>query len=223
VEASIAAANERRVELHFAITAFATALTIIDPVGMVPLTLAVTGSAPPDAQRRMINRAVLVAAAVIFAMALVGRYVLTYLNITLPAFSIAGGILLLLISIDMLFARTSGTRAKPEEEREAMERENVAVFPLAIPMIAGPGTIATVLLLVSLSRGDAARTTIVYVAYAVALVAAWLCMRGASLVMKWIGRTGVGVLTRLLGIILSALAIQFIINGLAQTPLFHHA
>jgi len=78
------------------------------------------------------------------------------------------------------------------------------------------------LLLVNLSRGDAARTTIVYAAYALALLLTWLCMRGATLVLKWIGRTGVGVLTRLLGIILSALAIQFIINGLSQTPLFHH-
>ena len=215
------AAKDRRVELHFAITAFATALTIIDPVGMVPLSLSVTASAPPDARRRMIDQAVIVAALVIYFMALVGNYVLTYLNITLPAFSIAGGILLLLISIDMLFARTSGTRAKPEEEREAVERENAAVFPLAIPMIAGPGTIATVLLLVSLSHGDKARLVIVYVAYAIALVITWLCMRGAGLVLRWIGRTGVSVLTRLLGIILSALAIQFIINGLAQTPLFH--
>jgi multiple antibiotic resistance protein len=211
------------VELHFAITAFATALTIIDPVGMVPLSLSVTASAPPDARRKMIDRAVIIAALVIFFMALVGRYVLTYLNIPLPAFSIAGGILLLLISIDMLFARPSGARAKPEEEREAIERENAAIFPLAIPMIAGPGTIATVLLLVNLSRGDPAKTTIVYAAYALALVATWLCMRGATLVLKWLGRTGVGVLTRLLGIILSALAIQFIINGLAQTPLFRHA
>jgi len=209
------------VELNFAITAFATALTIIDPVGMVPLSLAVTASAPPDARRRMIDRAVIVAAIVIFGMALVGRYLLTYLQITLPAFSIAGGILLLLISIDMLFARPSGARAKPEEEREAIERENAAVFPLAIPMIAGPGTIATVLLLVSLSQGDKVRIVIVYVAYALALIATWLCMRGASLVLRWIGRTGVGVLTRLLGIILSALAVQFIINGLSKTPLFH--
>ena len=207
-------------ELNFAITAFATALTIIDPVGMVPLSLAVTASAPPDARRRMIDRAVIVAAVVIFGMALVGRYLLNYLHITLPAFSIAGGILLLLISIDMLFARPSGARAKPEEEREAIERENAAVFPLAIPMIAGPGTIATVLLLVSLSHGDKVRIVIVYAAYALALIATWLCMRGAALVLRWIGRTGVGVLTRLLGIILSALAVQVIINGLSKTPLF---
>ncbi len=210
-------------ELNFAITAFATALTIIDPVGMVPLSLAVTASAPPDARRRMIDRAVIIAAAVILFMALLGHYVLIYLNITLPAFEIAGGLLLLLISIDMLFARPSGARAKPEEEREAIERENAAIFPLAIPMIAGPGTIATVLLLVSLSHGDKVKLTIVYAAYALALFATWLCMRGSAFVLRWIGKTGVGVLTRLLGIILSALAIQFIINGLAKTPLFSHA
>src|ERR1700737_155263 len=94
-------------DVAFAITALVSALTIIDPVGMVPVTLAVTSALPPEAQRRTVNRAILVAAAIIFFMAAVGHYVLSYLGITLPAFSIAGGILLLLISIDMLFARPS--------------------------------------------------------------------------------------------------------------------
>lgn len=207
-------------ELQFALAALATAFTILDPIGMVPLSLSVTAGVPPDVRRRTIDRAVLVAAAIILFMALVGRYVLSYLGITLPAFSIAGGILLLLISIDMLFARPSGARKTPEEERDAAEQESVAVFPLAIPMIAGPGTIATVLLLVNLSRGDHLRLAIVYAAYALALFATWLAMRGAHLVLRAVGKIGIHVLTRVLGIILSALAVQFILNGLAQAPLF---
>jgi len=209
-------------DIAFAITAIATAFTIIDPFGMVPVTLAVTSSLPPDAQRRTINRAVLVAAAIIAFMAIVGRYVLDYLGITLPAFSIAGGILLLLISIDMLFARPSRAKKTPAEELEAKEHEQqVAVFPLAIPMIAGPGTIATVLLLVNLSHDDRAKLAIVFFAYAFALFLTWLAMRFAGAVLKYIGKTGVAVLTRVLGIILSALAVQFMLNGLAQWLALH--
>jgi multiple antibiotic resistance protein len=207
-------------DVAFVLTALATAFTIIDPLGMVPLTLSVTAGASPAARRRMVDRAVLVAAAVIAFMALVGRSLLHYLGITLSAFSIAGGVLLLLISIDMLFGRSSGAKKTPEEEQEAAEQENVAVFPLAIPMIAGPGTIATVLLLVSLSHGDRLRLGVVFASYGLALLCTWLCMRAAGLVLRTAGKTGVHVVTRLLGIVLSALAVQFILNGLASSALF---
>ncbi len=208
-------------DVHFAITSIATAFTIIDPIGMVPLSLTITAGAPPDLRRRTIDRAVIVATIVIVFMGLVGRAVLGYLGITLPAFSIAGGILLLLISIDMLFARPSGTRKTEEEEQEAILNENVAVFPLAIPMLAGPGTIATVLLLISLAHGDPGRIAIVFVSFGLALFTAWLTMRGADTISRFAGKTGIHVVTRLLGIILSALAIQFILNGIAQSPLIH--
>jgi multiple antibiotic resistance protein len=205
------------VDVQFAVTALATAFTILDPVGMVPTTLALTAHATPDQRLRITNRAVLVAGAIIALSATVLRYLLHYLGISLYAFSIAGGILLLLIAIDMLFARPSRAKSDPEEAaRDALEVESVAVFPLAIPMIAGPGTIATVLLLVNLSDGSRERLIIVYLAYGVALLVTYLCMRSADLMMRVLGKTGVGVLTRLLGIIMAALAIQFILNGLHQ-------
>ena len=210
-------------DLHFAATAIATAFTIIDPIGMVPSSITVTAGAPADFRRRMIDRSILVAAGVIVFMGLVGRSMLGYLGITLPAFSIAGGILLLLVSIDMLFARPSGTRQTEEEEQEAILNENVAVFPLAIPMLAGPGTIATVLLLINLAHGDVVRVIIVFASFGLALATAWLTMRGADVISRVAGKTGIHVVTRLLGIILSALAVQFILNGLAQSALFHAA
>ena len=205
-------------DVHFAVEALATAFTIIDPFGMAPLALSMTASMPPALRPKIINRAVLVAACIIVFMALVGRQLLGYLGITLPAFSIAGGILLLLVSIDMLFARPPAAKKSPDDERE---HENVAVFPLAIPMISGPGTIATVLLLVSLANGDPMRLLIVYGAYGLALLVTWACMRGAENLLRFAGRTGIQVVTRVLGIILSALAVQFMINGLLQSPLFH--
>jgi multiple antibiotic resistance protein len=152
-------------------------------------------------------------------MGLVGRLILGYLGITLPAFTIAGGILLFLIAIDMLFARPTGAKRTEDEEREAAQTENPAVFPLAVPMIAGPGTIATVLLLVTLAHGDRLEFVVVALAYAVALFVTWLCMRGSSFLIRVIGKTGIHVVSRLLGIILAALAVQFVLNGLALTPL----
>jgi multiple antibiotic resistance protein len=208
-------------DLQFAATAFATAITIIDPVGMIPLTLVAT-AAVPRRRQRIVNEAVVVAAGVILVMGLVGRALLGYLGITLPAFTIAGGILLFLIAIDMLFARPTGAKQTAEEAREASEGNNPAVFPLAIPMIAGPGTIATVLLLSGLTHGDDARVATVFLAYATALVVTWLCMSAAPHLQRIIGKTGIHVVTRLLGIILAALAVQFVINGLIGTPLFSH-
>lgn len=206
-------------DVRFVATAFATAFTIIDPIGMIPMTLAATARVSPQRRNQIVNEAVLVAAAVILVMGVVGRIILDYLGITLPAFMIAGGILLFLIAIDMLFARPTRAKRTEAEEREAATAENPAVFPLAVPMIAGPGTIATVLLLVNLSRGNRVDLIIVALAYAVALLVTWLCMRGSSWLQRWIGTTGIHVVTRLLGIILAALAVQFVINGLMQTPL----
>jgi multiple antibiotic resistance protein len=209
-------------DVRFIATAFATAITIIDPIGMIPMTLGSTARMSPQRRNQVVDQAVLVAAGVILFMGVVGRILLDYLGITLPAFMIAGGILLFLISIDMLFARPTRAKSTEAEEREAAQGENPAVFPLAVPMIAGPGTIATVLLLVNLSRGDRVDLLIVVLAYAVALCVTWLCMRASTLLLRVIGTTGIHVISRLLGIILAALAVQFVLNGLSQTPLLRH-
>jgi multiple antibiotic resistance protein len=206
-------------DARFVATAFATAFTIIDPIGMIPMTLAATSRVSPERRNQIVDQAVLVAAGIMLFMGVVGRVILDYLGITLPAFMIAGGILLFLIAIDMLFARPTRAKATQAEEKEAAATENPAVFPLAVPMIAGPGTIATVLLLVNLSHGDRLDLTIVAFAYGVALIVTWLCMRGSALLQRGIGTTGINVVTRLLGIILAALAVQFVVNGLVQTPL----
>jgi len=208
------------VDLKFALTAFATAFTIIDPIGMIPLTLAATVAMPSERRTKIVDQAVMVAAIVMLVMGVVGRPLLNYLGITLSAFLIAGGILLFLIAIDMLFARPTGAKRTEEEEREAAHAENPAVFPLAIPMIAGPGTIATVMLLVNLARNDGPRLVIVAIACAAALFITWLFMRGAMKFQHLIGSTGIHVVTRLLGIILAALAVQFVLNGLGETQLF---
>lgn len=207
-------------DLKFALTAFATAFTIIDPIGMIPLTLTATVALPAERRTKIVDQAVLVAAVVMLVMGVIGHPLLNYLGITLAAFLIAGGILLFLIAIDMLFARPTRTKRTEEEERDAALTENPAVFPLAIPMIAGPGTIATVMMLVNLAHGNEGRLLTVLVANAVALAITWLFMRGAAKFQHLIGTTGIHVVTRVLGIILAALAVQFVLNGLGQTHMF---
>lgn len=206
---------------HFVATAFTTAFTIIDPLGMIPLSLAVTATATASERRTIVTQATLAAGIVILVMVVVGRAIFDYLGITLPAFTIAGGILLFLIAVDMLFARRTGTRQTDEEEREAMRGGNVAVFPLAIPMIAGPGTIATVLVLTNLAHGDRTRLLIILVAYLTALLVTWACMQAGTLIFRAVGATGIHVVTRLLGILLAALAVQFVLNGLTDIGLAH--
>lgn len=205
-------------EWKFAVTAFVTAFTIIDPIGMIPMTVSVTAAMPAERRSRVVDQAVVVAAAVMLMMGALGRALLAYLGITFGAFLIAGGILLFLIAIDMLFGRTTGAKRTEEEEREAGTAENPAVFPLAIPMIAGPGTIATVLLLVNLAHGDRGELLLVAAACAASLAITWLCMRGAARFFHLLGTTGIHVVTRVLGIVLAALAVQFVLNGFAQTP-----
>ena len=189
---------------------------------MIPLTLASTVGVEGHARQRIVNQAVIVGAVIILVMGLIGRPLLGYLGITLPAFTIAGGILLFLIAIDMLFARRTGTKQTAEEEREAAAADNPAVFPLAVPMLAGPGTIATVLLLGGMTHGAPEDVAILVAAYGAALAVTWACMSLATSLHRIVGNTGVHVVTRLLGIILAALAVQFVINGLNDTPLVHH-
>jgi multiple antibiotic resistance protein len=209
-------------DVRFAATAFATAFTIIDPIGMIPMTMGATVRDSEARRKQIIDQAVIVGAAVILVMGVLGHAILDYLGITLPAFTIAGGVLMFLIAIDMLFARPTGAKRTEAEEREAAETSNPAVFPLAVPMIAGPGTIATVLLLVTLAHGDRGDLAIIVAAYAAALAVTWLCMRASALLLRVIGTTGIHVTTRLLGIILAALAVQFVLNGLMESPLLRH-
>ncbi len=204
----------------FTIRAFVTFFTIIDPVGLAPVVIALTAHLN-DAQRNtIITRAIVISAAIIAFFALVGRFLLDRLGISLYAFNMAGGVLLFLVAVDMLFGRSPGTRETKTEEEESRTREDVSVFPLAIPMIAGPGTIATTILYVDLATPNLLDLLSVAAAIISALIVAWLVMRSSMWIITRVGRTGILVLSRILGILLAALAIQFVLDGIVT---FIHA
>lgn len=198
----------------FTIRAFVTFFTIIDPVGLVPVVIALTVHLN-DAQRRtIVTRAIIISATIIAFFAVVGRFLLDRLGISLYAFNMAGGALLFLVAVDMLFGRPPGTRETRTEEEEARTRDDISIFPLAIPMIAGPGTIATTILYVDLAIPNVFDLLSVAAAIITTLVIAWFVMRSSIRIMHLVGRTGILVLSRILGILLAALAIQFLLNGI---------
>ena len=200
--------------LEFAATVFVTFLVIIDPVGTLPLFVALTHRQPMDQRRLTAIRSIAVAAVTLAVFAVAGQLLLHLLGITLPAFRIAGGILLLLLSIDMVFARKSGIRwTTAAETEEAEESIDVAVFPLAILLIAGPGALTSVILLMGRAHGDLALQAIVI---ALMLLVLGLCLVAflfAVPLMDRLGVTGINVVDRVFGVVLAALAVQNVLDG----------
>ena len=191
---------------------------VVEPVSLIPLFTGLTTGATSAYKRRMALRAVSVAAAILVLFALGGASFLKLMGISLEAFRIFGGLLLFLLALEMVFARESGTRTSSSEAAESRRRADISVFPLAFPFIAGPGALATILLWfgpVRLSEQPA-----LFAAYLAAvllvLVIALLLMLLADPLMRVIGVTGANVASRLLGVILGALAVQFVLDGLRQ-------
>ena len=202
------------VAIDLALATFVTLFVTIDPIGTAPMFAALTASYSPAERRRTAVRGVAIAAGVLLGFALVGELLLGALGIGLPAFRIAGGVLLLLLSIEMVMVRHSGLRTTTDsEERESGQRSDVSVFPLAIPLVAGPGAMTSVVLLMGAAGGDLGTQALVLLELVAVLVVTLLCFLGAGRVQKWLGVTGVNVVTRVAGLLLAALAVQFMLDG----------
>ena len=193
---------------------FVVLLVVVDPVGVTPMFGALTRGGGDLYRRRMAFKGTAIAAAILLVFAFIGDWLLTTLGISLPAFKIAGGILLFLIALDMVFARHSGGRsATGREQEEARHKEDISVFPLAFPLIAGPGTLTTILLMVGESRGNPTQFAAM-IGVLLAILALTLgCLLIAGRLMKFLGETGANVMDRLFGVILAALAVQFVVDG----------
>jgi multiple antibiotic resistance protein len=205
--------------LEYALFAFSSLFVIVDPVAVVPSFVAMTSGDPPAAQLRMARMACAVAAGVLMVFALTGRWIFQVLGITLPAFQIAGSILLLMIALDMLHAKRSAAQETNEEVEAGTAKEDIAITPLGVPMLAGPGAISTSLILLNQARGLEQHIALLACIAAVCLLSYlifWLAVRGAGRLSP----LALKLVTRLMGLLLASVAVQFAINGLAQTPLF---
>ena len=195
-------------------TAFVTFLVTVDPFGVAPLFVGLTGGVNAIERRRLAVRGVIIGSVILIVFALVGEPLLRALGIGLPAFRIAGGLLLLLLAVDMVMARQSGLRAMtPGEDAETHARSDISVFPLGIPLIAGPGAITSVVLLVGQASGDLVAQGAIIGVLVVVLILTLVCLLLAGQLMRLFGITGINVISRVSGIIVAALAVQFVIDG----------
>jgi len=194
-----------------AVRSFLTMLVVVDPVGLVPMFLALASDRSPIERRRLAKRAVLTAGAILLAFALGGSWLLQQLGISLGAFHVAGGILLLWIAVRMVFAEHE--RETAAEEAEARGRADISIFPLAIPIIAGPGSMASIMILVGEAHGISAGFLAVLATTAGVLALCYMALRFSEPVVRLLGRTGVNVVTRVLGMLLAALAVQYVADG----------
>ena len=197
----------------YLLLAFSSLFVIIDSVGTIPAFLAMTPNNSPEERARMARFACTVATGILLFFAITGMAIFKVFGITLPAFQIAGSLLLLLIAFDMLRARRSTTKETAEEKEEGLTKEDVAITPLAVPMLAGPGAITTTILLRNRADGFVQVVGLLLCIVAVCF-ASYIILRLAAKGSRWISPTAMKITIRLMGLLLSAVAVQFILNAL---------
>ena len=199
----------------FFLVAFPAIFTIVNPLGAVGPFLAMTARDGDDKRALTAKRACLLAAIVMCGCAAIGSFIFQFFGITLPALKIAGGTLLFLVAIDMLNARESRSRATLEEREEGSMKEDIAIFPLAIPLLCGPGAMVSVFILVERAKTPVDQAFI-YVSIAITMLVCYVFLRQASRLARFFGAIGMNVMSRLMGLILAAIAVQFILAGLTD-------
>lgn len=201
------------VEITFLITAFVTLFVVIDPIGTAPLFVALTQGLTPARRRSIGIRACVIAAILLALFGIAGEDFLRFIGISMPAFQIAGGILLFLTALDMLFDRRSQRRRDHADEGTNEPADDPSVFPLAMPLIAGPGAMATMVLLIGDAGRSAQGVALVTAVMLAVIVLVFLAFLSAGLIERLLRRTGTMVMTRLFGLLLAALSVQFVLNG----------
>jgi multiple antibiotic resistance protein len=200
-------------DVKFAVVALSAIFFVVDPLANVPIFLSITSAFAPAQRRRVAWGGAIAAWVLLCIFAFAGGLIFQAFGISLGAFKIAGGLMLLLMSIDMMRAQPSRTRTTTEEQDESRAQGDIAIFPLAIPMLAGPGAIATVMVLMSRAAWDPIRTSAVFVAITVTCAVAWLLMRGAANAERLLPKTLLRAFERVMGLLLAAVAVEFIAGG----------
>ncbi len=197
--------------LDFGTTAFISILFLVDPPGTIPAFIALTAKYSPEKRRKTAFVASLTATLTLAVFAAIGNFFFGVLGLTLPAFQIAGGLILFLVALDMIRAQRS-TQEDPDEMKEGEGAADVAIAPLAIPMLAGPAALSTVAVLMAQANQD--QVPLVFLSIALTGLICFLCLRLAEPIQKRLGKTGIHILGRVLGLVLAGIAVQFILNGL---------
>jgi len=202
--------------LEFALTAFASIFAILNPIGNIPVYIAITEGYTPEQKNRVIRKVVIVIVGVLITFALLGNYIFDIYGITIPAFKIAGGLLLFSIAYSMVLGQMSGTKMTPQEKDEAAEKDEVGVVPLGIPLFAGPGAITTVMIYISyaMDGSDVAfDLASIFISIIAIAIISFVMLRFADPIFAKMGRSGAMAFSRIMGLLLAAIAIEFVLSG----------
>jgi multiple antibiotic resistance protein len=199
--------------LSFGLVAFSAVFFVVDPFAVIPLFLSVTQGEAPARKRRTALKAALAATITLILFAFAGRLIFNLFSITLGAFQIAGGIILFMLALDMLRAERSRVRTSPEEVSEGVDKDEAAIIPLGIPMLAGPGSIATVTVLMSEAGRSPLLVAILVGCVILTGALTFVLLAAAPVLERALRQTGLNILNRVMGLILAAVAVQFVVNG----------
>ncbi len=202
--------------VRFSVLALSSVFFLVDPFAALPTFLAVTAGATPQHRSRMAWKASITAWVVLTIFALAGQLIFRLFGITLPAFEIAGGIILLLIGLDMLEAKRSATQETGGDTEAAASKEDAGIVPLGIPMLAGPGSITSVMVLVGQAQGKWQMVAVILAAILITAVTCGVILGNSGRVAQALGETGIRILVRIMGLLLVALAVQYFVNGLVD-------
>ncbi len=205
------------VDLAFAISCFTAIFAIVNPLGATSFFVVLTQGYPPELKKRVIQKAILAATITLVLFAFGGLYIFYFFGTTLPAFEVAGGILLFRVGLSMMQGERPRTQLTQQDREEALQKEVVGVVPLGIPMFAGPGAITTVIVLMggAYSPFDPLQILAVIGSVAVTMAIGWMLLQNADRIFQRIGRMGVYAFTRIMGLMVAAVAVQFVFNGIA--------
>jgi multiple antibiotic resistance protein len=202
-----------RAMLSAFVIALPAVLFIVDPIGLVPMYLSMTANDSPEKCRAMAKRACLTGGGILIFFALFGTVVFQVFGVTLAAFRVAGGLLLMLTALDMVRAQSPTTKTSPAEAREGETIDDIAIVPLAMPLIAGPGAIATVMVLMAQNGAGVVAAVSVIGSIMITMIVAYLALRSAQQIKRVLKQTGIAILERVFGLILAAIAVQFVFDG----------
>jgi multiple antibiotic resistance protein len=207
---------EHSAVVRFSLLAFSSIFFLVDPFAALPTFLAVTAGDDVRQVRATARKASVTAFVVLSVFALVGRYIFRMFGITLPAFEIAGGIILLLIGLDMLNARRSPTQETSSEAQDAVVKDDAGIVPMGVPMLAGPGSITSVMVLVGQTQGSWTLVGAILASIAITALICFLVLGNSGRVVTLLGDTGIRILVRIMGLLLVALAVQYFVNGMVD-------
>ncbi len=202
------------VDLAFGATAMASIFAIVDPLGVVPFFSALTEDMSPSQKQEIVSKACLTATITLGVFAVFGQWIFAGFGFTIPAFKIAGGILLFGVAFEMLHGERSRSRLTPQEREETLDRDEVAIVPLGIPLLAGPGAITTVMIYMTASVADPADKLFIFAGILLSVLSAFALLHNADRIFRKFGRTGTRAIGRIMGLLLAAIAVQFLIDGI---------